>query len=63
VRFTFVNEVKYLAFTVLAMVFWAFFVAGNVSWVLSLEAEWFDSVKLSLILWFLLFLSALANKK
>ncbi|BBI98467.1 hypothetical protein FGKAn22_01600 [Ferrigenium kumadai] len=63
VRFTFVNEVKYLAFTVLAMVFWAFFIAGNVSWVLNADAGWFDSIKLSLILWFLLFFSALANKK
>jgi hypothetical protein len=63
VRFTFVNEVKYLAFTLLAMVFWSFFVAGNVSWVLNLEAGWFDSIKFSLILWFLLFFSALANKK
>ncbi|MDO6564229.1 hypothetical protein Q4488_12615 [Amphritea sp. 1_MG-2023] len=63
VRFTFVNEVKYLAFTVLAMVFWSFFIAGNVSWVLNVDAGWFDSIKLSLILWFLLFFSALANKK
>lgn len=63
VRFTFVNEVKFLAFTVLAMVFWAFFIAGNVSWVLNPEADWFSSIQLSLILWFLLFFSALANKK
>tara|TARA_Y100000588_G_scaffold385623_1_gene479374 strand:+ start:716 stop:1351 length:636 start_codon:yes stop_codon:yes gene_type:complete len=63
VKFTFVNEVKYLAFTVLAMVFWSFFIAGNVSWVLNAEAGWFDSVKMSLILWLLLFLSALSNKK
>lgn len=63
VRFTFVNEVKYLAFTVLAMVFWSFFIAGNVSWVLNANAGWFDSIKFSLMLWFLLFFSALANKK
>lgn len=63
VRFTFVNEVKYLAFTVLAMVFWSFFIAGNVSWVLNANADWFDSIKLSLMLWFLLFFAALANKK
>lgn len=63
VRFTFVNEVKYLAFTVLAMVFWSFFIAGNISWLLNANAGWFDSIKLSLILWFLLFFSALANKK
>jgi len=63
VRFAFVNEVKYLAFTVLAMVFWAFFIAGNVSWVLNADAGWFDSIKLSLILWFLMFFSALANKR
>lgn len=63
VRFTFVNEVKYLAFTVLAMVFWSFFISGNVSWVLNTNAGWFDSIKLSLILWFLLFFSALANKR
>ncbi len=63
VQFTFVNEVKYLAFTVLAMVFWTFFIAGNVSWVLNADAGWFDSIKFSLILWFLLFFSALANRK
>jgi len=63
VRFTFVNEVKYLAFTVLAMVFWAFFIAGNVSWVLNADVGWFDSIKFSLFLWFLLFFSALANKR
>ncbi len=63
VRFTFVNEVKYLAFTVLAMVFFAFFVAGNVSWVLNANAGWLDSIKSSLILWVVLFFSALANRK
>lgn len=63
VRYTFVNEVKYLAFTVLAMIFWAFFIAGNVSWVLNTQASWFDSVKLSLLLWVLLFFSAFASKK
>lgn len=63
VRFTFVNDVKLLAFTVLAMVFWAFFVAGNVSWIFKLEATWFESIKLSLTLWLLLFLSAFANKR
>lgn len=62
IRFMSVNEVKYLALTVLAMVFWAFFIAGNVSWVLNPKVEWFDSIKLSLILWLLLFFSALANK-
>lgn len=63
VQFTFVNEIKYLAFTVLAMIFWAFFIAGNVSWVLNADAGWFDSIKFSLILWFLLFFFALANRK
>ena len=63
VRFTFVNEVKYLAFTVLAMVFWSFFIAGNVSWALNANAGWFDSIKLSLMLCFLLFFAALVNKK
>ncbi|WP_226646917.1 hypothetical protein [Microbulbifer variabilis] len=62
IRFTFVNEVKYFAFTVLAMIFWAFFIAGNVSWVIHAGASWFDSIKLSLILWFLLFFLALTNK-
>ncbi|PNO57725.1 hypothetical protein MC64_020920 [Aeromonas caviae] len=63
VQFTFVNEIKYLAFTVLAMIFWAFFIAGNVSWVLNADAGWFDSIKFSLILWFLLFFFALANRR
>ena len=63
IRYTFVNETKYLAFTVLAMILWAFFTAGNVAWVLNTNAEWFDSIKLSFILWLLLFLSAIANKK
>ncbi|QJQ95376.1 MULTISPECIES: hypothetical protein [Halomonadaceae] len=63
VRFTFVNDVKLLAFTVLAMVFWAFFVAGNVSWILNPTATWFGSIKLSLMLWLLLFFSALANRR
>ena len=63
VKFTSVNEVKYLAFTVLSMIFWAFFIAGNVSWLLTLEASWFDSIKMSLFLWVLLFFSAIANKK
>jgi hypothetical protein len=62
VRFTFVNEVKYLAFTVLSMVFWSFFIAGNVSWVLSIEAEWFDSIKLSLLLCVMVFFAGLAKK-
>ena len=62
-RFTFVNEVKYLAFTTLAMVVWSFFIAGNVSWALNANAGWLDSIKLSLMLWFLLFFPALVNKK
>ena len=63
VRFTFVNEVKYLAFTVLVMVFWAFFIAGNVYWILNPDVGWFYSIKYSLILWFLLFFYALSNKR
>lgn len=63
VRFASVNEVKYLAFTVLLMVFWAFFIAGNVSWVLNADAKWFGSIKMSLMLWVLLFFSALPNRK
>ncbi len=62
-RFTQVNDVKFLAFTVLAMVFWAFFVAGNVSYLLNVDAGWVDSVKSSLLLWILLFAAAFTNKK
>ncbi len=62
-HFSFVNELKYLAFTVLAMVFWAFFIAGNISYLLNPEVEWFASIKISLMLWVLLIFSALANEK
>lgn len=54
IRFTFVNEVKYLAFTALSMLLWAFFIAGNVSWALNPESVWLDTVSTSLILWLVL---------
>ena len=62
-HFSFVNELKYLAFTVLAMVFWAFFIAGNISYLLNPDVEWFVSIKFSLLLWVLLIFFALANTK
>lgn len=61
VRFTFINETKMLAFTVLAMILCAFFIAGNVSWVLSVDAGWIDSIKASLILWFVLMAFAIVK--
>ncbi|MGF1845271.1 hypothetical protein L4C39_19175 [Vibrio clamense] len=57
IKFTFVNDVKYYAFTVLAMFFWSFFIAGNVSWIINFDAGWVDSMTFPLFIWiaFMLF--------
>ncbi len=62
-HFTSVNDLKKLAFTVLTMVFWAFFVAGNISYLLNPNITWFTSIKFSLMLCGLLFCWTFASKK
>lgn len=57
-----VDEIRYLSFVALIMIFWSFFIAGNISWVLSHSATWFGSIKTSLLIWILLFLSAFTKK-
>lgn len=57
-----IDEIRLLAFISLVMIFWAFFIAGNVSWILNISATWLDSIKTSLLIWVLLSLAAFAQK-
>ncbi|WP_429140880.1 hypothetical protein [Aeromonas veronii] len=62
IRFTFVNEIKYLSYAVLSMIFLSFFLSGNISWLLRVDSAWFDSVKTSMILCGLLFAAAFMKR-
>ncbi|WP_295054630.1 hypothetical protein [Sulfuricurvum sp.] len=62
-KFIFISELRYLALTAFMMIFWAFFIAGNVTWILNEQATWFNSIKSSLLLWVLLFFAIISNKR
>lgn len=61
-RFTFINEIKFLAITCMSMIFCAFFIAGNVNYFLSLQAGWWESIRFSLMIGLLVFGAAFLNQ-
>lgn len=61
-QFTFINEIKFFAIACMAMIFCAFFIAGNINYFLNLQAGWWESIRFSLMIGFLVFGAAFLNQ-